>query len=271
MKRAIITGTKGFIGKRLKESLENHEIVEINEDIFDDFDWVNELKKKLEETKPDVIFHVGACSNTLETKVQYMMTRNFESTKILVDYCHKNSIPFIYSSSAANYGVNNDFPSNLYGWSKYVAEQYVISNGGIALRYFNVYGPGEESKGNMSSVAYQMYIKDMQNMKVRLFPFNPKRDFVYINDVVNSNIFAYENYGSIPSGFYDVGYGEPRSFEDVMDILQIRYSYHDELVVPKGYQFYTCSDKNKWLPNWEPRYNLEDGLKDYLIFLHHQE
>lgn len=267
MKKAIITGTKGFIGKRLKETLKNHEIIEINEDIFDDFEWTTDLKNILNITTPDVIFHVGACSDTLETNVQYMMTRNFESTKVLVDYSVKNSIPFIYSSSAASYGVNNDFPSNLYGWSKYVAEQYVISNGGIALRYFNVYGPGEENKGKMASVAYQMYIKDVKNMKVKLFPFNPKRDFVYINDVVDSNIFAYENYLNIPPGFYDVGYGEARSFEDVMDILHIRYSYHDDSEVPKGYQFYTCSNKNKWLPNWEPKYNLEDGLKDYVNWL----
>lgn len=271
MKKVIITGTKGFIGKRLKESLKNYEIVEINEDIFDDFDWCRELQNILEESEAEAIFHVGACSNTLETDVQYMMTRNFESTKILVDYSFKKSIPLIYSSSAANYGTNNEFPSNLYGWSKYVAEQYVISNGGIALRYFNVYGPGEESKGKMASVAFQMFEKDMKNIKVKLFPYNPKRDFVYINDVVDSNIFAYENYLNIPPGFYDVGYGEARSFEDVMDILHIRYSYHDDLEIPKGYQFYTCSNKNKWLPNWKPKYNLEDGLKDYLTFLHHQE
>lgn len=271
MKKAFITGTNGFIGKRLKESLNDHEIFEINEDIFDDFDWIDTLKYKLNNTKPNVIFHVGACSDTLETNVNYMMVRNFESTKIISDYCSVNNIPLIYSSSAANYGTTNEYPSNLYGWSKYVAEQYVISNGGIALRYFNVYGPGEENKGKMSSVAYQMIQKDKQNIKVRLFPFNPKRDFVYINDVIDSNIFAYENYGNIPSGFYDVGYGEPRSFEDVMDILQIGYSYHDDLVIPKGYQFYTCSDKNKWLPNWEPKYNLEDGLKDYITSLHRRE
>ena len=167
MKKVIITGTKGFIGKRLKEALVNYEIVEINEDIFDDFDWRRELENILEESEPDAIFHVGACSNTLETDVQYMMIRNFESTKVLVEYSFKKSIPFIYSSSAANYGTNNEFPSNLYGWSKYVAEQYVISYGGIALRYFNVYGPGEENKGKMASVAYQMYIKDMKNIKVK--------------------------------------------------------------------------------------------------------
>ena len=73
--------------------------------------------------------------------------------------------PIIYSSSAANYGINNRYPSNLYGWSKYAAECYVVANGGIALRYFNVYGPGEEFKGNMASVAYQAYKTNKQNKK----------------------------------------------------------------------------------------------------------
>ena len=122
----------------------------------------------------DAVFHVGACSDTLETNVDYMMTRNYESTKIIMDWCVKNNKPMIYSSSAANYGTNNLYPSNLYGWSKYVGEGYVISNGGIALRYFNVYGPGEEDKGKMASVAYQMFIKNTKGEKITLFPKNHK-------------------------------------------------------------------------------------------------
>ena len=64
-------------------------------------------------------------------------------------------MPIIYSSSAANYGSDGKLPSNLYAWSKYTAECYVNSNGGISLRYFNVYGPKEQHKGKMSSVIYQ--------------------------------------------------------------------------------------------------------------------
>jgi ADP-L-glycero-D-manno-heptose 6-epimerase len=127
-------------------------------------DWTDELIQKLNDYKVEGIFHVGACSNTLETDVNYMMTRNYESTKIISDFCSENDIPLIYSSSAANYGNNQEFPSNLYGWSKYVAEQHVIQNGGVALRYFNVYGPGEEHKGKMSSVAYQMMMKHFMGL-----------------------------------------------------------------------------------------------------------
>ena len=147
MEKILITGTNGFIGKNLlNECSEKYEVYEINENLFDTEEWWNTLVQILYDIKPDGIFHVGACSDTLEQNVNYMMTRNFEFTRILVDYSVVENVPLIYSSSAANYGTNNIHPSNLYGWSKYVAEKYVTSNGGIALRYFNVYGPLEGHK-----------------------------------------------------------------------------------------------------------------------------
>jgi ADP-L-glycero-D-manno-heptose 6-epimerase len=271
MKKAIITGTKGFIGKNLKKEIENNfDVFEINEDIFDEYNWEMLLHEHLYHNKPDVVFHVGACSDTLEQNVNYMMTRNFESTKIIVDFCKEENVPLIYSSSAASYGDNDSYPSNLYGWSKYVAEKYVISNGMVALRYFNVYGPGEEHKGKMASVAYQMMEKYKKGQKVKLFPLDPKRDFVYIKDVISANLYAFNNYKTIKGSYYDVGFGEPRTFEDVMDILEIKYSYHDYDMIPKGYQFYTCSNSNKWMKGWKPEYNLEKGLTDYIISLNHQ-
>ena len=264
MKKAIITGTKGFIGGNLLKSLKyDFDIFEINENIFDDYDWEMLLHEHLYHYKPDVVFHVGACSDTLENNVNYMMTRNFQSTKIIVDFCKKENIPLIFSSSAANYGTNNSHPSNLYGWSKFVSEQYVISNGMIALRYFNVYGPGESSKGKMASVAYQMMEKYKNGDKIKLFPLTPRRDFVYIKDVISANIFAYENYNKLSGKYYEVGFGEARSFEDIMETLDIDYSYLDEEEIPKGYQFYTCSSEEKWMPGWEPKFNLESGLRDY--------
>jgi ADP-L-glycero-D-manno-heptose 6-epimerase len=196
-----------------------------------------------------------------------MMTLNFESTKILMDYSKKYDVPIIYSSSAANYGTNNLYPSNLYGWSKYVAEQYVISNGGIALRYFNVYGPGEEHKGKMASVAFQMYQKHLRDEKVSLFPKKPLRDFVYVKDVVDANIFAYENYDRLKGRYYEVGSGEARGFEDVLKLMDISFDYVDETLIPNGYQFYTCSNPDKWMNGWFPSWNLELGIKDYKDYL----
>ena len=122
--RILITGTNGFIGKNLLNELKDkHDILEINEDIFDVTDWYNEIYFKLNKFNPEVVFHVGACSDTLETDVNYMMTRNFEFTRRVVEWCQLLGKKFIYSSSAANYGTNDEYPSNLYGWSIYVAEQ----------------------------------------------------------------------------------------------------------------------------------------------------
>jgi len=269
--KVLVTGSNGFIGKNLTKTLTqlNKTVETINEGIFDNDDWCDLLVTTLNNIKPTVIFHVGACSDTLETNVNYMMTRNFMSTKILMDWCSNNDIPMIYSSSAANYGDNDTYPSNLYGWSKYVGEQYVISNGGVSLRYFNVYGPGEEDKGRMASIHYQVwkYNNLHPNKEFNLFPKEPKRDFVYIDDIVDANMYSWHNYSKVCGEYYEVGSGEARKFEDILYLFGFPYYYLNEDKIPKGYQFYTCSNKDKWLPNWAPKYNLERGISDYIIKL----
>jgi len=263
MKKIIITGTKGFIGSNLKRELDSkYDIIEINEDIFQTVNWRDEVSKHF-WLDISAVFHVGACSNTLETDVNYMMLVNYEFTKHLSNLCSSEKVPLVYSSSAANYGINDEYPSNLYGWSKYAAEDYVISNGGIALRYFNVYGPGEENKGKMASVAYQMSVLHSEGKNINLFPKNPRRDFVYVKDIVSSNIHAMENYSLLEGRYYEVGSGVARPFEDVMEIMGIPYGYLDQSVIPQGYQFYTCSNPKKWMSGWTSRWSLEEGLKDY--------
>jgi len=269
MSTILVTGTLGFIGKNLYEKLNSKfdKVVNIEEDIFSSNCWQDELLKKLDSVWPDVIFHVGACSNTLEFNVNYMMTRNYEFTKILVDWTLKSKSPIIYSSSAASYGEDNKNPSNLYGWSKYIAEGYVISNNGIALRYFNVYGPGEEHKGKMASVAYQMFIKHNKGESIELFPGKPTRDFVYVEDVVDANIHALENYEDLKGSFYDVGFGESNLFESVLDYLDIKYKYAAESTVPTNYQYYTCANKQKMMKDWTPKYDLKKGIEKYKDYL----
>lgn len=266
MKKVIVTGTRGFIGLNLMNELNKFGYLTHG---FDDSyflldNWEYELLKTLNTLDYDAVFHVGACSDTLEQDVNYMMTRNYESTKIIANWCRENNKPLIYSSSAANYGTNDRYPSNLYGWSKYVAEDYVVSNGGVGLRYFNVYGPGEQNKGKMASVAYQMSQKYKNGEEIKLFPLKPKRDFVYIKDVINANIHAFDNYEKLKGKYYEVGSGVAEPFEKIMEVLEIPFTYYEENIIPKGYQFYTCSDKNKWMDNWEPKWNLINGLKDYI-------
>jgi ADP-L-glycero-D-manno-heptose 6-epimerase len=113
MEKIIITGTKGFIGSNLKKELEGkYEIIEINEGVFQNTSWKDEVSKHF-WLDIQAVFHVGACSDTLETNVNYMMLVNYEFTKHLMDLCKSKKVPMIYSSSAANYGINNEYPSNL--------------------------------------------------------------------------------------------------------------------------------------------------------------
>jgi hypothetical protein len=101
---------------------------------------------------------------------------------------------------------------------------------------------------------------------IKLFPDFPKRDFVYIEDVVSANLYAEENFEDLKGKYYEVGSGEARTFEDVLENIGItKFHYYDKSDIPEGYQFFTESNKNKWMKGWSPKYNLEDGLKDYKL------
>jgi len=258
----LVTGYKGFIGKNILNKL-GHQYITIDSDYFDENNPKEYLKDFLETYNPDAIFHIGACSDTLNTNIDFMMERNYLSTKWLMDWCKENRKKMIYSSSAAVYGVDGSKPSNLYGWTKLLGEDYVVSNGGIALRYFNVYGPGEEHKGNMASMIYQNINKD----DVKLFPGRPKRDFVYIDDVVRANFYALDYYDSLRGKWYEVGTGQSVEFETIFDILGIPYTYKDKSEIPSGYQFNTCSSYDKHMGGWQPTINIYDGIKKYKDYL----
>lgn len=260
-----MTGVSGFIGKRLVGLFpaENTHTYGLDEDYFDFENWRQELLSRLAQANPDTVFHVGACSNTLEQNVQYMMTRNYESTKVISKWCKSNNRRIIFSSSAANYGESGFYPSNLYGWSKYAAEDFVVHHGGIALRYFNVYGPGEQNKGNMASFLYQAYKKNLKNEEIRIFPGSPKRDFVYIEDVLSANLHAYSKYEELKGNVYEVSTGVAHTFEEKLQMFGFEYLYTEEERIPDGYQFYTCGNPQKWMPGWKPRFYLKEGVLDY--------
>jgi ADP-L-glycero-D-manno-heptose 6-epimerase len=269
LNKVLVTGSNGFIGRNLSKHLGKlgFTVKLLDSDYFNELDWQNSLLGLLNNFHPKVIFHVGACSNTLEHNVQFMMEQNYQSTKLISDWCKDEKRNLIFSSSAANYGINGKYPSNLYGWSKYVAEDYVRKSGGIALRYFNVYGPGEENKGAMSSFLYQAYVNRNHGEKVLLFPGGPSRDFIYIKDVVGANLYAMENFLDLAGSYYDVATGCSRLFEDVLKLAGIEFTYSDESKIPAGYQFYTCGDTKKWMGGWKPDYSLEEGVADYLTYL----
>jgi len=230
--RALITGHKGFIGYNLKNTLDakmSRYIYGLDEELFDSPNWKEDLESYIYKQQPDIIFHVGACADTMNQDVEYMMTR--------------------------------------YAWSKYAAEKHVLANCQVALRYFNVYGPGENHKGRMASVAHQMFNRHKSNQPVQLFPGRPQRDFIYIDDVVSANIHAMVGYNELSGRYYDVGSGEANSFETVLEHLNIPYTYKDKSEMPDNYQMYTKADQSKMMPEWEPKFTLEQGLKKYKEYL----
>lgn len=265
----LVTGNSGFIGKNLTYRLTvmGYEVHGIEQDIFSKINWHENLITKLNKIKPGAIFHVGAFVDTLSRDTQKVMIFNYEFTRLLATWSFENDVPLVYSSSAANYGINNRFPSNVYGWSKYVAENFVLEKEGLALRYFNVYGPGEEHKDNMASFIYQAYINFISRKPILIFPGNPMRDFVYIQDVISANIFALENFYSLSGRYFEVGSGESTSFEYLLNLLDVQYSYYDLASIPTGYQFYTKSDPSKWMPGWRPIYKIDTGIQEYKKYL----
>ena len=119
----------------------------------------------------------------------------------------------------------------------------------------------------MASVAHQMFNRHKSNQPVQLFPGRPQRDFIYVDDVVSANVHAMVGYDDLCGKYYDVGSGEANSFETVLEHLNIPYTYKDKSEMPDNYQMYTKADQSKMMPEWEPKFTLEQGLKKYKEYL----
>ena len=268
--KILLTGSKGFIGKNILQKLltpyqanntvPNHEVICIEKDFLNDDDWELNLEDYIK--KVDVILHIGAISDTMLKDANVMMKYNYIFSKELFDIAEKYNKKVIYSSSAANTG-DKGTPSNIYGWSKFITEQYGLAKvkNFYALRYFNVYGPGEEHKGKMASVAYQSYEIGSFN----LFPKRPERDFVFIDDVVDATLHPLFN--DVEPGVYEVGSGQAHTFEDVLNLMEIPFTYKSEYEIPLGYQFFTLSQPLLYIKGWEPKYNLKNGIRKYKKYL----
>jgi ADP-L-glycero-D-manno-heptose 6-epimerase len=259
--KCLVTGYKGFIGKNLVSLLkeEGHTVIGLEINDVKGFEKSSNCDRAIEAC--DIIFHQGAITDTTCNDANHMFYYNYLFTKYLVGQAIFHQKKMVFASSASIYGVDG-YPTSIYAWSKKCAEDYGTQKLGdsfVALRYFNVYGPGEEHKGKMSSIAFQAYGKK----KFKLFPKEPKRDFVYVKDVVRANLAAVGAMG----GVYDVGTGRSRKFEDVLNLLGINYTYWGEEKIPGWYQFYTKASKGRMLPNWKARFDLEEGIDRYLEYL----
>ncbi|KPQ25804.1 MAG: ADP-glyceromanno-heptose 6-epimerase [Halomonas sp. HL-48] len=287
----VVTGGAGFIGANIVKALNargRNDVMVVDDlrdgtkfvnladctlaDYLDKDDFLARVKKALHGESVDLpsidaIFHEGACSDTTEWDGHYMMENNFEYSKVLLNYCEERGIPFIYASSAATYGGSEVFkeipecekPLNVYGYSKLLFDQHVRSRWNelttqvVGFRYFNVYGPREQHKGKMASVAYHNHLQIRNDETLKLFGAYAgyeagmqSRDFVYVGDVVDVNLWFLDNPGA--SGIFNLGTGRAEPFkaigEAVIDYYgkgQIDYiAFPEEL---KGrYQSYTRAD-----------------------------
>ncbi len=249
----IVTGGCGFIGSSIVAGLNQRGISDIlvvddlkngqkflnlQDCTIADYLDKNRFREMISAGKSfgpiTAVLHQGACSDTMEYDGIYMMENNFEYSKDILKFSQSVHAPLVYASTAATYGActkfceleENEKPLNIYGWSKLMFDRYVraridaFSSPVIGLRYFNVYGSRECFKGRMASVIHQFIQQCQREGKIRMFEGSGKyaageqrRDFVYVGDLVNLNLFLAQ--GKSPSGVYNAGTGKSRSFNDV--------------------------------------------------------
>jgi ADP-L-glycero-D-manno-heptose 6-epimerase len=257
VKKILLTGSKGFVGSRFLETMsDKYDIVTL------DKDEVHKMESILLQQGIDCVFHIGAETDTTSVDVQEIFKYNCLFSDRLIELSLHLNIPVVFSSSASLYGNGNNIPLNPYAWSKWVTEnKWGNHHLFTALRYYNVFGIGEHNKNlKMTSVLYQHLRKD----KFILFggcPI-PKRDFVYVDDVVSANIHAFENK---LYGVFDVGTGTARPFEDFAQIMGKQIEYIEN-PIKSQYQDYTCADERKFLTNWKPQYTLESAIKNITAY-----
>jgi len=254
----VVTGGAGFIGSNIIKALNRRGIADILvvdnlkegkkfinladcdiADYLDKDDFIDLIySKELSDLKITAIFHQGACSTTTEWDGQFMMRNNYQYSVDLLHYCLENKIQFIYASSAAVYGMGTVFkeerqyesPLNVYGYSKFQFDQYVrlvaadSCSQVVGLRYFNVYGPREQHKGSMASVAFHHYNQLKDTGVVKLFQGSDGyadgeqcRDFIYIDDVVAVNLWFLDN--PQQAGIFNVGTGRSEPFNAIANAV----------------------------------------------------
>ncbi len=308
----VITGAAGFIGSVVLKYFNDKgykDILAIDK-LGDKAKWKNITNKRFADfgNRDDfinalydyhsinAIIHMGACTDTSEFDLDYLMSTNFEYSKKLFLYAKDRKIPFLYASSAATYGAGehgysdkmNDIyqltPLNPYGFSKQLFDQWVVNQSKTppywaGFKFFNVYGPNEYHKGRMASVIFHFFNQIRENGEVKLFKSyldnyehgEQKRDFVYVKDVAKMIYYFFEN--RMESGFFNVGTGRARSFNDLaMNVIanvnsdaNIKYIDMPSDIKDK-YQYFTEAEMTKVrdVGYKEKFYSLEDGIREYV-------
>jgi ADP-L-glycero-D-manno-heptose 6-epimerase len=240
MTRIVVTGAAGFIGSNLIKGLNDRGVTDIIavDDLTQGDKFRNLADLKIADYvdadifynafdadaygKVEAVFHEGACSDTMESNGKYMMQNNYATSVQLYQSCQKRGARLLYASSAATYGGSDTFreapafeqPLNVYGYSKLLFDQRMrrecgpafesalsgITRQVVGFRYFNVYGPREQHKGRMASVAFHQFNQFTSEGKVKLFgdyggyaSGSQMRDFVFIDDVVAVNLWFFDH------------------------------------------------------------------------------
>ncbi|MBC5784841.1 ADP-glyceromanno-heptose 6-epimerase [Ramlibacter sp. USB13] len=255
MTRVVVTGGAGFIGSNIVQGLNARGIDDII--VVDDLTHGDKFRNladlKIADYidaddfyavfaeggfgKVEAVFHEGACSDTMEQDGKYMMDNNYGVSCSLFESCQERGTRLLYASSAAVYGGSSTFretpeferPLNVYGYSKLLFDQRMRRECGdfqrmkkqvVGFRYFNVYGPREQHKGRMASVAFHQFNQFRDQGKVKLFgeyggygPGEQTRDFVFVDDVVAVNLWFFDH--PEKSGIFNLGSGRAQPFNDV--------------------------------------------------------
>jgi ADP-L-glycero-D-manno-heptose 6-epimerase len=256
MTRIVVTGAAGFIGSNIVKGLNARgldDIIAVDDmtqgDKFrnladlriSDYVDADTFYQRFQQGAfgpVEAVFHEGACSDTMEPDGKYMLQNNYSLSCQLFEACQALGTRLMYASSAATYGASPAFvetpaceqPLNVYGYSKLLFDQYLRRYCGpemtaakhqvAGFRYFNVYGPREQHKGRMASVAFHQYHQFCTNGTVQLFgeyggygPGLQERDFVWVDDVVAVNLWFFDHPDQ--SGLFNLGTGKAQAFNDV--------------------------------------------------------